>query len=281
MKISKNNSKKSFEAMHLSDHFEDTSCFRSYYQLDVFEVIWIKEGSGFFSVDFDRIAFSDNTLYFLLPGQIHQFESEKDLTGYRIAFSEDFVRGTNPAWSLPALLNYTGGREKLRVANLTTDAQSEIEEIITMMLWEYNNENQLKTDILHGLLKLLIAHLSGKFRIYDHTRSTTQVYQIYHKFMDTLENRYMTYKQVSDYAEELAVSASYLSEVVKRVTGFPASYHIQQRVLLEAKRKVLCKKVPMKQIAFDLGYEDPSTFSKFFKTYTGGTFSDFRMLYAT
>lgn len=268
---------KMFEANRLDDLVEEKRSLTNYYQLQVFEFIWIKKGSGNFSIDFEKQEFTDNTFYCLLPGQIHRFEPKNELTGYRVAFSEDFLRTTNRAWPLPAVLNYIEQGEKLRVTNLSKSAQADIEEIIGKMLWEYNNDNQLKVDILHGLLKLLIAHFSDNLEMHHKNWAATQVYQLHDKFMATLEACYTKHKQVCDYAEELAISPSYLSEVVKRVSGYPASYHIQQRILLEAKRRAISENITMKKIAFDLGFDDPSTFSKFFKTCTGSTFSDFKL----
>ena len=86
----------------------------------------------------------------------------------------------------------------------------------------------------------------------------------------------MKMKLVHEYASDLSVSPNYLNEVVKKYTGFPVRYHIQQRIILEAKRLALHSGSNMKEIAYKLGYEDMAHFSKFFKANCGINFTDFR-----
>ena len=81
---------------------------------------------------------------------------------------------------------------------------------------------------------------------------------------------------VSDYAGELFISPSYLNEIVKRISGFTASHHIQQRIVLEAKRLAIYSGSSMKEIAYLLGFEDIAYFSKYFKTFSGTNFRDFK-----
>lgn len=67
-----------------------------------------------------------------------------------------------------------------------------------------------------------------------------------------------------------------MNDSVKKVTGQPASEHIKQRVVLEAKRKAFFGTTSAKEIAFDLGFEDEAHFSKYFKANTGQTFTEYR-----
>lgn len=96
------------------------------------------------------------------------------------------------------------------------------------------------------------------------------------KFLSLLEKNYTQKRMVTDYAEELVVTPSYLNEVVKKISGFPASHHIQQRIVLEAKRQAAFSNVTMKEIAYNLGFDDTAHFSKFFKNASGMSFTDFK-----
>jgi AraC-like DNA-binding protein len=81
---------------------------------------------------------------------------------------------------------------------------------------------------------------------------------------------------VKQYATELHVSANHLNEVVKRITGRCAGNQIRERIVLEAKRKAVSPQTSMKEVAFDLGYDDMAHFSKFFKSVCGKNFSTFK-----
>ena len=82
--------------------------------------------------------------------------------------------------------------------------------------------------------------------------------------------------QVKDYVGKLNVSPNYLNEVIKSVMGISAKEYIQNRIVLEAKRMVLFTQKSYKEIGFDLGFDDPSHFSKFFKINAGLSLVQFK-----
>ena len=94
--------------------------------------------------------------------------------------------------------------------------------------------------------------------------------------MVSLEKKFKEKKMVADYAAELFITPNYLNGIIKKITGFSAGYHIRQRVVLEAKRLGRYSDAGMKEIAYSLGFEDSSHFSKFFKAVAGMNFSDFK-----
>jgi AraC-like DNA-binding protein len=74
----------------------------------------------------------------------------------------------------------------------------------------------------------------------------------------------------------LHVSAGYLNDTVREMSGAAASTHIQQRVIREAKRRILFEGSSMKEVAFSLGFSDQAHFSKYFKNISGKNFTDFK-----
>lgn len=95
-------------------------------------------------------------------------------------------------------------------------------------------------------------------------------------FKAALERDFITKKRPSEYAHLLNISTAYLNECVKNATGFPVSHHIQQRVILEARRLLSHTAKSVKEIAADLGYEDYPYFSRLFTKATGMTALAFR-----
>jgi AraC family transcriptional activator of pobA len=82
--------------------------------------------------------------------------------------------------------------------------------------------------------------------------------------------------EVSAYATQLHISAGHLSEVIKAQTGRPAIKHLHERLVLEARRLLLHTQQPLKEIAYDLGFQDASYFNRFFKREAGLTPADYR-----
>jgi AraC-like DNA-binding protein len=96
------------------------------------------------------------------------------------------------------------------------------------------------------------------------------------RFWHLLEQRFRTCKSVASYARELCVTPNHLSERIRQETGRPASEHIRQRVMQEARHLLAAPDVQLKQVAYELGFEDTAHFGKLFKRCHGMSFSDFR-----
>lgn len=242
---------------------------------DLFEVIWVKKGRGIFMVDLEQFILSDNTLYYLFPGQLHFFEPVGEVVGYRIAFSKEFFADSSSS-NNSAFLVSTGLEHGVHVMKVNDGHPEEIENVVNAMVWECNNDFQLKFEIIKGLFKIFIAYFSREFETKQLVNVSRNNQIIFKNFLLLVEEKFRTLKLVSDYADELAVSPNYLSEVVKRSSGNSASYYIHKRIILEAKRLMATSEVSMKEIGFEIGFEDSSQFSKFFKLKTGFTFSEFR-----
>jgi AraC-like DNA-binding protein len=89
------------------------------------------------------------------------------------------------------------------------------------------------------------------------------------EFRNLLVKNIKTMKSPSQYAEKLNYSLSHLNESVKSITGFPVSYWIHQQIALEAKRLLYYTDIDVKEIAFSLGYEDHTYFSRLFAKIVG------------
>ena len=85
---------------------------------------------------------------------------------------------------------------------------------------------------------------------------------------------------ISNLADTLHLSLSYLSTVKKNATGQNISNYLSARRLERAQALLRDASIPIKDVCFSSGYDDPRYFAKFFKKHTGMTPSEFRNLYA-
>jgi AraC-like DNA-binding protein len=95
-------------------------------------------------------------------------------------------------------------------------------------------------------------------------------------FKQLLEKHFSTDHKVSYYADELSVTADYLNKTLKKLTGVSAKDHIQNKLIIEAKRALTFTSVSNKELSFSLGFEEPAHFNNFFKKMTDLTPSEFR-----
>jgi len=244
--------------------------------LATFELIWIVKGIGTVLVDMERYEIEDDTLWFLRSGHLKDIDCDARLTGYRITFSRAFLASPTGKLTIPALLNYSGNIKSWYAVKLNEEGRSELGCIVSLMMYECQSNQSLKFDVLQGCLKIVVAYFSRLADVSDSGTAFGNDQVLFNTFFAMVEEQFHLRKLVSEYASELAVSANYLSEVVRRASGYSAGYHIRQRLLSEAKRMALNTALPVKQIAYELGFEDASTFSKFFKKEVGINLTEFR-----
>jgi AraC-like DNA-binding protein len=240
------------------------------------EIIWVRDGNGCLDIDLQRYKMGNNTLYCIIPGQLHQLEIDDDAQGYIISFPEYLLNSGNDDFELL----YRSGLFHLLMHSpgirIDDDSAGEIEEIIRRLHKELYNVYLLRTEIIRRYTSIFLIYLARQFDGAMQVSVQTRNVGLVKNFIALVEKKYMNWKLVKDYAGELSVTPNYLNEIVKKISGYSAGYHIRQRVVLEAKRRAAYSNVSMKEIAYYLGFEDIAHFSKFFKTVYGKNFTDFK-----
>lgn len=246
-----------------------------------FVIIWVKKGAGVHMIDLDRFELKDDTVYCITPGQVHLLKQQGEAEGYVISFTAEFM-GTEES-NLDLLFN-TGLFNTFShspVISVDAEVKDEMEDAVKRMMKEYANFFLLRAEILRGFLKIFLIYLTRQFEKSNRQPAQSKNIELMRKFLSLLEKNYITKRMVTNYAEELVVTPNYLNEVVKKVSGFPASHHIQQRIILEAKRQAAYSNVTMKEVAYHLGFDDMAHFSRFFKNASGMSFTEFKKSLAT
>ena len=104
-------------------------------------------------------------------------------------------------------------------------------------------------------------------------------WEVYKSFIDLLEENFMDKAQVSFYASSLAVTPKVLNNSIRKVAGKTAVELLQERSLLEAQRLLLNGEESIKEIAYKLGFQNNSYFTRFFVKHTSRTPSEFKQLW--
>ena len=228
-----------------------------------YEIIWFQKGSGTHYVDFNSYPITPGSIFFISPGQIHSFDTRHDQEGFVLKIctelSDDFV-------SLPCVTV----QEKDSAA---------LEMLVGAMEEELKNEDSIgHREVLHSLVKLFVIMVRrsydgmGPAAVNRHKAS----YKAFQTFRKLIEENYCRLHTVKDYAALLNVSPKTLTLYVNECSKYTPLELINDRIILEAKRLLRYSVLSVKEIAFRLGFDDPSYFGKFFKRLVKQSPADYR-----
>jgi AraC-like DNA-binding protein len=155
------------------------------------------------------------------------------------------------------------------------DEEQQVEQVgalINFLKKEYYSEASYI--ILKTLLKVLLLHL---IRFQKHGFLKQDVYQKkVFQFLELMESSFLQETKTDFYARELGISSKRLNQILKEKLQLTAKQIIQQRQITEAKRKLLKGEITSKELAFELGFDSISSFSRFFKKHVGYSPFSFR-----
>lgn len=167
-------------------------------------------------------------------------------------------------------------KEGINVSQANKENQNDFVEILEKILFEYNNEKPMKFEIIRSYLKILLIQAQ---RINLKTADATifkRQHDIVYNFQALVNKFFHEKKAVYDYAQELNIDAKYLNQILKKQTGKTATSIIKERIVLEAKCLLLHTKLDITEIAYELNFEEPSNFMRFFKSYEKVTPTEYR-----
>jgi len=236
---------------------------------DYYFFAFVKQGNSRHWIDMKPYTLQPNTFYFTTPHQVHLKEETKPFTGVGFSFNSDFPELEGEAFKvLPIIQNpYNGHELKLNPDDLTF-----VEDILDKTLIEYHNEQaDWQNNMISAYMRVLMIYLSRLYNEQFTMKEAGPNRGLLKRFTNHIEESFVQYHEVNDYATLMNLSPGHLSELVKEQSGKPAITHIHERISLEAKRLLFHTEQSAKEIAFSLGFEDASYFNRFFKRINGQT----------
>lgn len=228
-----------------------------------------RKGEFVLEVDFNTIKLEGPSLCFVGPGQIHQYIDQKENEGWFL-----FIEAGSISEPYQEILNM---HEWLR-QSVCIEENDLIFDLLPLLEKTEKDATlhhlSIKQSLADAVVGIIISRISETQE--SMFQNSSQKYSITKQFKKLISEHFKNTKQVQQYAQFLTITPLYLNEAVKEVTGYPASFWIQQKILWEARRLLVYTTMDVKQIAFELGYEDPIYFSRFFKKGTGMTALQFR-----
>ena len=142
---------------------------------------------------------------------------------------------------------------------------------------EYRNDSvsYLLTSIFYLIGGMLIKRLSAEAESNEKPTSNRHK-KVFEMFIDLVEKFHNKERSVSFYADKLCISSKYLSQIIKKVSGYSAPEIINKYVILEAQHMLRHTDLSIKEISDQLNFPNQSFFYKYFKMHTGCTPNSYR-----
>ncbi|HEU4556144.1 MAG TPA: helix-turn-helix transcriptional regulator [Chitinophaga sp.] len=219
--------------------------------------------------------FDEGILFFISPGQVYAIASDAALqhSGWLLLIHPDFLWNTPLAKTIREYEYFDYSVNEALF--LSEKEEATITGIIQHIEQEYRaNIDQFSQGIIIAQLELLLNYAERFYNRQFITRKITN-----HKILDRLEKLLADYFNSDDLvkkglptvpyiAEALNVSPNYLSGLLKSLTGQSTKQHIHDKLIEKAKEKLSTTDLSVSEIAYELGFEHPQSFSKLFKTKT-------------
>lgn len=254
-------------------HYDSSQAHRHNY----FEFFVFTKGGGFHVIDFVEFPIQDKSIHIVAPGQVHQVKRELDSNGFVFIFELNLFDNFKEIENL--LFNHIcfDVNEFSPIYHFNSFLANEFMAKTEKAWEEFNSKVPFKNLVVMNHLAYLLLHCL-RVKNNDHSEMEFKNNDIYTSFRRLLNKEYKTLKKVKDYATILNVSEKQLNEILHHRTGETASSFIYKQLILEAKR-LLNTGISAKEVAYELNFIDPAHFSKFFKTQTGLSPSDFKNIH--
>ncbi|PWK18704.1 AraC family transcriptional regulator [Xanthomarina spongicola] len=243
-----------------------------------YTVLIINKAKGQHKIDFNAYGLSNKQVFFVAPGQVHQvIETEKSL-GYAMTFSNQFLVENSIPLSFIDSLNLFQNYGQSPPLEPNNEQFVTIENFADNIFRLFYSNKTMKLLSIGSYLKLLLIECNNICSInpieLDVDSSGDNLIRT---FKNAVNNNYKKEHSTTFYANELFITPDHLNRTFKAKIGKTAKDYIQARIITEAKRLLYFTDLSNKEIAYELGFNEPANFSAFFKKHTQLSPSNFKL----
>ncbi|MBQ7984976.1 MAG: helix-turn-helix transcriptional regulator [Bacteroidales bacterium] len=253
------------EIKTLGKNKRSTRIFPAAHRTTFFELLFLEEWRGNFKIDFQDVTLGAGDIFVILTNQVCEFDFSDSYQGKMILFTYNFFAiSENDA-------SFLYSAEFLSLANLSRTVNTDVnaaKKIFSLLENELQSAKDIyQSTVCQSLLRVLLLQCERKF----HQTTKPLTANIAKGFFNLVEKNFTAKRNIDFYVGQLGVSENRLAKEVKTACNLTLKTYINNRLLLEAKRLLRFDTLSAKEIAFNLGFDDTSNFSNWFKKQTGKT----------
>lgn len=238
-------------------------------RLPYYFFLFVLHGTGREVVDGKIVEVNKNELFFALPNQLRQLTiRDHGADYYKLGFDDECL--SRLPKKFPFLLNPLN-QQKISLPPDAIRRLSNNFEILNELLRTADSD----TELILAYVNSLLTEVNAAYFI-SHKKHTAGSLDTFLGFKLFVEDHLTDQPAITEIAEKLAVSTDCLYRIVKQHSGFSPKEFITDRLIIEARRRLYHNQnTSVKELAFELGFNDPGYFSRLFKKVTGKTITGF------
>lgn len=242
----------------------------------MFQLVWIFDGDVNVLLDGQIVSTQGPCAVTVPPGSIHGFQFQPGTKGMVVTLAGSMLLGEvylrswhhfENVFRTPQIIDFSAGEQQLDLAKTT----------LRQMWDEYQRSRYGYALMCEWLVRVMLMTLCRQLEITGHQEQIRgSGSELLSRFRFLIEENYREHWSVEKYAEQLGLTQARLNRLCRSLINQTAKEIIQDRLFLEAQRLLIYKRVSVATIAFELGFQDPAYFSRFFRRKAGTSPGQFR-----
>ncbi|QDO94926.1 helix-turn-helix domain-containing protein [Formosa sediminum] len=248
------------------------------HRTEFYQIIWFKKGSPKHMVDFNPVDIKPNSILFVDKNSVQCFDSSEPIEGEVLMFSDNFFCKTEVDTKFLRSCMLFNDLHAVSNIEMTGGLSKTFNSFFQLIKTELKtNADSFQSDILRNYLQnLLLVAERTRLNIKTTTINKGPDLEYVIKFRDLLDRQFHVLKSVSKYCLQLRVTEKRLNAATLKIMAITPKQMIDSRIILEAKRLLAHTTDSVKEIAYTLGFEEPTNFVKYFKKHQKVTPLEFR-----
>ncbi len=232
-----------------------------------YEILFFLTGDAIHDIDFTTWKARQGAVHFVAPENVHILLRDKKALGCSLMFMHEVFPE-----ELLSRLPFSHPKPTLQ---LTEKQMNKVSMMLEMIRDEISEYSERSNQFVRMQMQALLHYLSG-----IHASTTTDVQStlapIILTFRQAIQQHYKEHLNVNDYADRLHISPKHLIDLCKKHTGKTPLQLIREYTVAEAKRLLYNTGLTVKEVAYELNFDDPANFSKYFKSVCGYSPANYR-----
>lgn len=241
-------------------------------RLSAYLLIFLVEGSSSHNLDLKEIGMKSGQLLLIQPNQIHQFLSDwkQNQRWYKIGFDEQSLA------LLPQSFDFLANPLNTPILQTGPEEQERLIYNFECLSQLLLGKRPPPAALILAYMNVLLTELNTLyFSASINKHPTGEALDIYLRFRKMAEEEFTNQPSIQQLATALSISENKLYAVVRQFAGVAPKTYLLNRTMLEAQRMFFYDRSPVKEVAYELGFNNPDHFSRAFKKSCGKTITQF------